>query len=93
MRSGRLLFALLFGLLLTVAAVGAWTATSLGAAAPPDDMTAARFEIVIDGRSIATFAELQGITSGYDIDFIESDGRRLAVPVSAPRRPSPSSAG
>ena len=84
MRSGRLLFALLFGLLLTVAAVGAWTATSQGAAAPPDDITAARFEIVIDGRSIATFAELQGITSGYDIDFIESDGRRLAVPGKRP---------
>ena len=84
MRSRRLLFALLVGALLTVAAVGAWTATSLGAAAPPDDLTAARFELVIDGQSIASFAELQGITSGYDIDFIESDGRRLAVPGKRP---------
>lgn len=86
MRSRRLLFALLIGALLTVAAVGAWTATSLGAAAPPEDLTAARFSIVVDGQSIATFAELQGISSGYDIDFIESDGRRLAVPG---KRPAP----
>ena len=84
MRSGRLLFALLFGLLLTVAAVGAWTATSQGAAAPPDDTTAARFSIMVDGHDIASFAELQGITSGYDIDFIESDGRKLAVPGKRP---------
>ena len=68
MRSRRRLFALLVGALLTVAAVGAWTATSLGAAAPPDDLTAARFEFVIDGRSIASFAELPGVTSGYEID-------------------------
>jgi phage tail-like protein len=88
MRSRRLLFALLVGLLLTVAAVGAWTATSQGASAPPggDALTAARFSITIDGTEIAAFAELQGITSGYDIDFIESDGRRLAVPG---KRPAP----
>ena len=84
MRSRRLLFALLVGALLTVAAVGAWTATSLGAAAPPDDVTAARFSLVADGHEIAAFAELQGITSEYDIDFIESDGRRLAVPGKRP---------
>ena len=89
MRSGRLLFALLVGLLLTVAAVGAWTATSQGASAPPgggpgDALTAARFSISVDGHEIASFAELQGITSGYDIDFIESSGRRLAVPGKRP---------
>ena len=84
MRSRRLLFALLVGALLTVAAVGAWTATSLGAAAPPEDMTASRFSIVVDGHEIAAFAELKGISSGYDIDFIESDGRRLAVPGKRP---------
>ncbi len=86
MRSRRLLFALLVGLLLTVAAVGAWTATSQGASAPPggDALTAARFSITIDGHEIASFSELQGITSGYDIDFIESDGRRLAVPGKRP---------
>ncbi len=86
MRSRRLLFALLVGALLTVAAVGAWTATSQGASAPPDDMTASRFSIVVDGQQIATFGELQGITSGYDVDFIESDGRKLAVPG---KRPAP----
>ena len=84
MRSRRLLFALLVGALLIVAAVGAWTATSLGAAAPPDDLTASRFSLVADGHEIAAFAELQGITSGYNIDFIESDGRRLAVPGKRP---------
>jgi len=84
MRSRRLLCALLVGALLTVAAVGAWTATSLGAAAPPEDTTAARFSIVVDGHDIATFSELQGISSGYDIDFIESSGRKLAVPSKRP---------
>jgi phage tail-like protein len=84
MRSRRLLFALLVGALLTVAAVGAWTATSQGASAPPEDTTASRFSIVVDGQQIATFAELQGISSGYDIDFIESDGRKLAVPGKRP---------
>jgi phage tail-like protein len=60
------------------------TATSFGAAAPPDDTTAARFSIVVDGHDIASFAELQGISSGYNIDFIESSGRRLAVPGKRP---------
>ena len=95
MRFRRLLFALLVGLLLTVAAVGAWTATSQGASAPPggDALTAARFSITIDGHEIASFSELQGISSGYDIDLIESDGRGLPSPASVPRRLSPSSAG
>ena len=57
MRSRRLLFALLVGALLTFAAIGAWTATSQGASAPPDN-TAARFSIVVDGHDIATFSEL-----------------------------------
>ena len=60
------------------------TATSLGAAAPPDDVTASRFALVPTGTKIAAFAELQGITSEYDIDFIESDGRRFAVPGKRP---------
>jgi len=41
---------------------------------------------VVDGHDIATFSELQGISSGYDVDFIESDGRKLAVPG---KRPAP----
>ncbi|HEY8245471.1 MAG TPA: phage tail protein [Casimicrobiaceae bacterium] len=40
-----------------------------------DAITAARFELVIDGVSIATFSELAGITSGYDIDFVEYSER------------------
>ena len=83
MRSRRLLFALLVGALLTFAAFGAWTATSQGGAAPPDN-TAARFSIFVDGHEIAAFSELEGISSGYDIDFIESSGRKLAVPGKRP---------
>ena len=40
-----------------------------------DTLTAARFELTIDGVSIATFAELAGISSGYDIDFVEFSDR------------------
>ena len=70
MRSGRLLFALLVGLLLTVAAVGAWTGNSQGAAAPPgcEDGTVARISIVIDGVEVAAFSDLEGIRSGYEIE-------------------------
>ena len=85
MRPRRLVFALVVGLLLTVAAVGAWTATSQGGSAPPDN-TAARFSIFVDGHEIASFSELEGISSGYDVDFIESSGRRLSVPG---KRPAP----
>ena len=52
----------------------------------PDALTAARFELVVDGVSIASFSELAGITSGYDIDFIElSDREGLLLPPT--RRP------
>ncbi len=45
-----------------------------------------RGSVLARGRraEIAAFAELQGITSDYDIDFIESDGRKLAVPGKRP---------
>ena len=46
-----------------------------------DALTAARFELVIDGVSIASFSELAGLSSGYDVDFIEySDRDGLVLP-------------
>ena len=67
--------------------VGVWTSASQGAAAPPDGgaLTAARFELTIDGHSVAVFAELQGISSGIDVvDYVPGGDRdlRLRVPKS-----------
>jgi phage tail-like protein len=71
MKSRTLLAALIGGVMLIAGAVGAWTSASQGAAAPPggnpnDPITAARFELSIDGHSLAVFSELEGIVSGFD---------------------------
>jgi len=80
MKSRTLLAALLGGVILIAGAVGAWTSTSQGAGAPignPNDpLTAARFELSIDGHSLAIFSELDGIVSGYDRDELEVRTRR-----------------
>jgi phage tail-like protein len=53
-----------------------------GAGLPPsrpnDALTAARFSLTIDGVEIASFSELQGITSEVEpIEFLEGDETRL----------------
>jgi phage tail-like protein len=75
-----LFLTLVGGLLLAVAAIGA--ASSMGASVEPggDALTAARFTITIDGFEIASFAELDGIRSGYETSALELSGSRLAVP-------------
>ncbi len=41
-----------------------------------DALTAARFELSIDGHSMAQFSELSGISSAIDVvDFIQSDAK------------------
>jgi len=79
MKSRKLLAVLLGGALLVAAAIGAWTGTSQGATPgdPGDALTAARFEISIDGASIGAFSELAGIASGIDaedVDYVNRDG-------------------
>jgi phage tail-like protein len=69
MKPRTLIAALLAGAILVITAVGAWTSSSQGAAAPPggDALTAVRFELTIDGHSLAVFSELAGISSSVDI--------------------------
>ena len=46
-----------------------------------DALTAARFELSIDGVSIASFSELAGIASGYEVDFIQqTTSEQLLLP-------------
>jgi phage tail-like protein len=89
MKSRTLLAALLGGVILIAGTVGAWTSASQGASAPPGGdpngaLTAARFELTIDGHSIAVFSELEGIVSGYDRNELEvvtrRDGPQLKIP-------------
>jgi hypothetical protein len=48
-------------------------ASGLGSEQPHDALTAARFSITIDGYEIASFSELQGITTEVEpVDFLES---------------------
>ncbi len=93
MKSRTLLAALLGGVILIAGAVGAWTSASQGAANPggnPNDpITAARFELTIDGHSIAVFSELEGITSGYDRDELEIVTRRRGGELRIPARRMP----
>jgi hypothetical protein len=58
MKSRTLVAALLAGVFLVAAAIGAWTSSSQGAAAPPggEPLTAARFELTVDGHSLAVFS-------------------------------------
>jgi len=78
MKSRTLVAALLDGAILVAAAIGAWTSSSQGAAAPPggEPLTAARFELTIDGHSLAVFSELVGISSSVDIEHIRLDTNR-----------------
>jgi phage tail-like protein len=80
MKSRTLLAALLAGAILIAAAIGTWTSSSQGAAAPPggpdDALTAARFELTIDGHSLAVFSELAGISSSVDIDDVRLEKKR-----------------
>ena len=78
MKSRTLVVALLAGAILVAAAIGAWTSSSQGAAAPPggDALTAARFELTVDGHSLAVFSELVGISSEVDIEDVRVDPKR-----------------
>jgi phage tail-like protein len=80
MKSRTLVAALLAGAILVAAAIGAWTSSSQGAAAPPggehDALTAARFELTVDGHSLAVFSELVGISSEVDIEDVRLDSKR-----------------
>ena len=50
----------------------------LGAQQPNDALTAARFSITIDGYEIASFSELQGITTEVQpVDFLESTEKEV----------------
>jgi phage tail-like protein len=81
MKRRTLLLVLVVGGLLAIAIAGAAFATSnrsLPATDPGGDpTTAARFELVIDGHSLAVFSELKGISSGVDpVELISSSGDR-----------------
>jgi phage tail-like protein len=78
MKSRTLVAALLAGAILVAAAIGAWTSSSQGAAAPPggEPLTAARFELTVDGHSLAVFSELVGISSAVDIEDVRLDSKR-----------------
>jgi phage tail-like protein len=48
--------------------------------ATQDALTAARFSITIDGYEIASFSELQGITTSVEVvDFIESSDKEVII--------------
>lgn len=52
----------------------------LGAEQPNDALTAARFSITIDGYEIASFSELQGITTEVvPVDFMESTDKEVII--------------
>jgi phage tail-like protein len=45
-----------------------------------DALTAARFSITIDGYEIASFSELQGITTSVEVvDFVESSDKEVII--------------
>ena len=62
----RTLFAALVGAALLSAGIGAWASASAGAAPAPDrgGLTATRFELTIDGHSLAVFHDLVELSSG-----------------------------
>ena len=74
MKSRTLLAALLAGAILVAAAIGAWTSSSQGAAAPPggDALTAARFELTIDGPSHRCLLGARRHLVGVDIEDVGS---------------------
>jgi phage tail-like protein len=75
--------------LLAAGGVGVWAAASEGASAPPGDspLTAARFELTIDGHSVGIFSELAGISSG--VDPIEVGTRRGETTATLPGKRTP----
>ena len=92
MKSRTLPAAFVGGVILCLAALGAWTSSSQGAAAPsePNDaLTAARFDLSIDGHSIAVFSELDGIASGFDPADLElvTRGREPVLKLPGKRNP------
>ena len=91
MKSRTLLVALLAGAILIAAAIGTWTSSSQGAAAPPDadDLTAARFELTIDGHSIAIFSELVGISSEVETKGLLVSKRKGSVLKKLPGKRTP----
>ena len=81
------LFAVLAGAILVAGATGAWTSASQGATAQAGDsgeaLTAARFELSIDGHSLASFSELGGLVSGFereDLELVTREGDTQVVP-------------
>ena len=60
MKSRTLLAVVVGGALLAAAAIGAWTSSSQGATPGDDALTAARFELTIEGASIGAFWTSQG---------------------------------
>ena len=89
MKSRTLIAALLAGAILLAAAIGTWTSSSQGAAAPPDDLTAARFELTIDGHSIAVFSELVGISSSVQTEGLLVTKRKGTVLKKLPGKRTP----
>ncbi len=52
----------------------------LGPEQPNDALTAARFSVVIDGYEIASFSELQGITTEVSpVKFMESSDKEVII--------------
>ena len=89
MKSRTLLAVVLGGALLAAAAIGAWTSASQGATPGDDPLTAARFELTIDGASIGAFSDLAGIASGVDADDVEYINRDGTVTLKLPGKRTP----
>ena len=91
----RVLLVVVLGALLGIgAAVGVLAVASESKAAGagvgvPGDLTAARFELTIDGHSIAVFSELAGISSGWDADELELLTRGAEVQMKVPAKRTP----
>jgi len=84
----RTLLAVLAGALTVAGAIGAWTSTSQGATAPDDALTAARFELTIDGHTLALFSELE-LVSGFDRDELEIVSREGETELALPGKRKP----
>ena len=86
----RTLLGLALGVLVGAAAFGILSSSSSGASAPTDDpMTAARFELSIDGHSLAVFSELAGISSGVDAAELALTGRGDDTAIRLPGKRTP----
>lgn len=89
----RTLLAVLAGAILVAGAVGAWTSASQGATAQAGDsgeaLTAARFELTIDGHSLASFSELGGLVSGFEREDLEVVTREGDTEVVLPGKRKP----